>query len=102
GEQRLLEIARALATRPRLILLDEPAAGLSAVDVEFLRGVIARIQKSGIAILLVDHHTTFLMSVAQRIVVLNQGSVIFDGAPAAARRDPGVIEAYLGGAARAA
>jgi branched-chain amino acid transport system permease protein len=102
GEQRLLEIARALATRPSLILLDEPAAGLSAVDVDFLRGVIGRIQQSGIAILLVDHHTTFLMSVAQRIVVLNQGRVIFDGAPAAARRDPGVIEAYLGGTARAA
>lgn len=98
GEQRMLEIARALATRPRLILLDEPAAGLSAVDVEFLRGIIHRIQQSGIAILLVDHHTTFLMSVAHRVVVLNQGRVIFDGAPEAARQDNGVIEAYLGAA----
>ncbi|MGH9809515.1 MAG: ABC transporter ATP-binding protein, partial [Terriglobia bacterium] len=102
GEQRMLEIARALATRPRLVLLDEPAAGLSAVDVEFLRGVITCIQRSGIAILLVDHHTTFLMSVAHRIVVLDQGRVIFDGPPAAARRDPGVIKAYLGAAAHAA
>ena len=102
GEQRMLEIARALATRPQLILLDEPAAGLSAVDVEFLRGVIARIKQSGTAILLVDHHMTFLMSVADRLVVLNQGRVIFDGAPAMARQDPGVIVAYLGAAAHAA
>jgi branched-chain amino acid transport system permease protein len=101
GEQRMLEIARALATRPQLILLDEPAAGLSVVDVELLRGVIARIKQSNIALVLVDHHTTFLMSVADRLVVLNQGRVIFDGIPAAARRDRGVIDAYLGAAAHA-
>jgi branched-chain amino acid transport system ATP-binding protein/branched-chain amino acid transport system permease protein len=96
GEQRMLEIARALATRPRLILLDEPAAGLSAVDVDSLHRVVNRIQQSGVAILLVDHHTTFLMSVAHRVIVLNQGRVIFNGTPAAARQDRGVIEAYLG------
>lgn len=101
GEQRMLEIARALATRPQLILLDEPAAGLSSVDVELLRGVIARIKKNDIAIVLVDHHTTFLMSVADRLIVLNQGRVIFDGIPTAARRDQGVIDAYLGAAAHA-
>jgi branched-chain amino acid transport system ATP-binding protein len=101
GEQRMLEIARALATRPQLILLDEPAAGLSAVDVELLRGVIARIKQNDIAIVLVDHHTTFLMSVVDRLVVLNQGRVIFDGIPTAARRDRGVIDAYLGAAAHA-
>lgn len=102
GEQRLLEIARALATRPRLILLDEPAAGLSEVDVEFLRGVIGRLRQMGITLLLVDHHVTFLMSVVDRVVVLNQGRVIFDGAATDARRDPGVIDAYLGAAAHAA
>jgi ABC-type branched-subunit amino acid transport system permease subunit/ABC-type branched-subunit amino acid transport system ATPase component len=102
GEQRLLEVARALATRPRLILLDEPAAGLSEVDVEFLRGVIRRLRQMGITLLLVDHHVTFLMSVVDRVVVLNQGRVIFDGAATDARRDPGVIDAYLGAAAHAA
>lgn len=96
GEQRMLEIARALATHPQVILLDEPAAGLSAIDVEFLRGVIGRIKQNGIAIVIVDHHTTFLMSVVDRLVVLNQGRLIFAGLPAAARRDAGVIEAYLG------
>lgn len=101
GEQRMLEIARALATRPRLILLDEPAAGLSAIDVEKLREIIAIIQRAAIAVLLIDHHTPFLVSVAERIVVLNQGRIIFDGAPRAARRDQGVVEAYLGAAAHA-
>jgi len=63
--------------------------------------VIARIKQSGIAVILVDHHTTFLMSVADRLVVLDRGRMIFDGVPAAARRDAGVIEAYLGAPAHA-
>ena len=71
------------------------------MDVERLRGIIAAIQRAGIAILLIDHHTPFLISVAQRVVVLNQGRVIFDGTPRAARGDQAVVEAYLGAAAHA-
>lgn len=96
GEQRLLEIARALATRPRVLLLDEPAAGLSAVDVAFLREVLLRIQGSGIGTVLVEHHMELVMHVSHRIVVLDHGEKIFDGAPQKAQKDPGVLEAYLG------
>lgn len=96
GEQRLLEIARALATRPRVLLLDEPAAGLSAVDVNFLREVLVRIRDAGIGIVLVEHHMELVMHVSSRIVVLDHGEKIFDGAPQKAQRDPAVLEAYLG------
>jgi branched-chain amino acid transport system permease protein len=96
GEQRLLEIARALATRPRVLLLDEPAAGLSAVDVEALRRVLVRIRDSGIGVILVEHHMELVMHVSNRIVVLDHGEKIFDGAPQKAQKDPAVLEAYLG------
>ncbi len=96
GEQRLLEIARALATRPRVLLLDEPAAGLSGVDVQLLEKVLFAIRRTGVAIVLVEHHMDLVMQISDRIVVLNHGEKIFDGNPASARHDPGVIAAYLG------
>src|SRR5581483_1359700 len=96
GEQRLLEIARALATRPRVLLLDEPAAGLSAVDVELLRRVLLRLREAGLGIVLVEHHMELVMHVSSRIVVLDHGEKIFDGTPQKAQRDPAVLEAYLG------
>lgn len=96
GEQRMLEIARALATNPQILLLDEPAAGLSRIDMRLLETAIVGIRAAGIAVVLVEHHMRFLMSIATRIVVLNFGKVIFDGAPAAARHDEAVMTAYLG------
>jgi branched-chain amino acid transport system ATP-binding protein len=96
GEQRLLEIARALATRPRVLLLDEPAAGLSVIDMELLRTVLVAIRDSGVGIVLVEHHMELVMHVSNRIVVLDHGEKIFDGTPEKAQRDPNVVEAYLG------
>ncbi|MGH7076050.1 MAG: ABC transporter permease subunit [Stellaceae bacterium] len=96
GEQRMLEIARALATNPGLLLLDEPAAGLSHVDMRLLETAIAGIRAAGIAVILVEHHMRFLMSTATRVIVLNFGKVIFDGPPAAAQRNEAVMNAYLG------
>lgn len=96
GEQRLLEIARALATRPRVLLLDEPAAGLSAVDVQALESVLFAIRASGVAVILVEHHMDLVMQIADRMIVLNHGEKIFDGTPHDARNDAGVIAAYLG------
>jgi ABC-type branched-subunit amino acid transport system ATPase component len=99
GQGRLLEIARALAGEPGLLLLDEPAAGLTLAEAariaEAIRGVAAR----GIAVLLIEHDMHFLMPLAQRVVVLNFGAKIAEGTPEEVRGHPGVIGAYLGDAA---
>jgi ABC-type branched-subunit amino acid transport system ATPase component len=96
GEQRRLEIARALASRPRLLLLDEPAAGMNAAEMETLVALIRSLAREGQTILLIEHNMQVVMGVCDRIVVLNFGRKIAEGPPARVSRDRDVIAAYLG------
>jgi branched-chain amino acid transport system ATP-binding protein len=97
GQQRMVEIVRALATRPPLLLLDEPAVGLAPAVREQLLGVIRRlVREEGIAVVLIEHAIEFVMTVSDRIVVLNDGRVIADGNPEHVRGNREVLEAYLG------
>jgi branched-chain amino acid transport system ATP-binding protein len=96
GHQRLLEIARALATEPRLLLLDEPAAGLGLNETEKLKELIFAIQAHGISVLLVEHDMSLTMEVADEIVVLDHGELLAEGTPREIQRHPAVISAYLG------
>jgi ABC-type branched-subunit amino acid transport system ATPase component len=96
GEQRLLEIARALATAPRLIMVDEPAAGLNPAEVAALLHRIARLRDRGVTVLLVEHNMDLVMNVADRILVMDYGQQLFAGAPADVQAHSGVIAAYLG------
>jgi branched-chain amino acid transport system ATP-binding protein len=95
-DKRLVEIARALATRPSVLLLDEPAAGLSREDKERLAGLLRRVAASGIAVLLVEHDMPVVMGISDTVIVLDAGVVIAAGAPAQMQRDPAVRKAYLG------
>src|SRR5688572_15603469 len=101
GQGRLLEIARALAGEPKLMLFDEPAAGLTPAELERVAGVIRGIAARGIAVLLIEHDMHFLLPLAHRVVVLNFGAKIADGLPEEIRAQPAVMDAYLGSHAAA-
>jgi len=96
GEQRRLEIARALATEPKLLLLDEPAAGMNSVEKQQLADEIRKLDDSGVSILMIEHDMRFVMGICRRIAVLNFGRVVAEGTPDEIRGNIDVVEAYLG------
>jgi branched-chain amino acid transport system permease protein len=96
GHRRRLEIARALAAGARVVVLDEPAAGLAPVEIDAIAALLARLRAAGLTIVLVEHHVELVMAVSDGVTVLDEGGVIADDGPAAVQRDPAVRAAYLG------
>jgi len=96
GQQRFLEISRALAMKPKFLLLDEPAGGLTSNEIEMLKELIIVIKESGIGVLLVEHHTDFVFKICDLVTTLNVGKMIKHGSPSEVRADPEVIRVYLG------
>ena len=96
GEQRMLELARALATSPRLLMVDEPAAGLNAAEVERLLERIRLLRERGLTIIVVEHNMDLVMNIADRVLVMDYGQYLFEGTPAEVQAHPAVIAAYLG------
>jgi branched-chain amino acid transport system permease protein len=97
GKQRIVEIARALAADPELLLLDEPAAGLRYLEKQALAELLRSLQREGMTILLVEHDMEFVMRLTDRLIVMDFGEKLAEGEPTAIQRDPRVLEAYLGG-----
>jgi branched-chain amino acid transport system ATP-binding protein len=97
GEQKMLEIARALALEPRLLLLDEPVAGMNPTETGFVMDLVRKVQAQGVTVLLIEHDMRMVMGISERIYVLDHGELIACGTPDEVRNDPQVIAAYLGG-----